>query len=192
MWSEKQFRERARSELRSLGDHLKALATDRDVYRKLERDIVAHNPQLNNGRNPFLDMLRGCYVEAMTSRVLRLLEPADTDISLPGILEQLSSYPELLHGKLGEREFAEDRRGLQQAVVSIKRVMVPRAAHHERTLATLASAHRELDVAIDLLISQVKTYYWIITDGYLDVEVSHGDDPLAVFQSAWAVPALAR
>jgi hypothetical protein len=191
MLSEKQFRERARSELRSLGDQLKAAASDRDIYWKLEREIVAHNPQLKNGRSAFLDMLRGCYVDATTARVLRLLEPGETEVSLPGILEQLAIYPELLHGKLTQAEFADDRRARQRAVVNIRRAIVPHAAHHERTLPALASAHRELDAAIDLMISQIKTYYWIITDGYLDLDITHVEDPNAVFRSAWAVPALA-
>ena len=192
MLSEKQFRERARTELWQIGEQLKALAADRDVYWKLEREIVERNPQLKHGRSAFLDMLRGCYVDAMTARVLRLLQPADADASLPRILEQLTQYPDLLHGKLSQREFADDRKGLQQAVVNLKRAAVPRAGHHERTLSALATAHRELDAALDLMISNVKTYYWIVSDGYIDLDVIHGEDPMAIFQFAWAVPTLAK
>src|ERR1700757_939287 len=97
MLTEKQFRERARSELRQIGEQLRGLAADRDVYWKLEREIVEPNPQLKNNRSAFFDMLRGCYVDAMTARVLRLLQPADADVSLPRILEQLTKYPDLLH-----------------------------------------------------------------------------------------------
>lgn len=192
MLSEKQFRERARTELRQVGRQLKALATDRDVYWMLEREIVEPNPQLKHDRSAFLDMLRGCYVEAMTARVLRLLVPADADASLPRILEQLAAYPDLLHDRLSQREFANDRKALEQAVTKIKRASVPRAGHHERTLSALASAHRELDAALDLMIAQVKNYYWIITDSYIDLEVSHDGDPLSIFQFAWAIPALAK
>lgn len=190
MLSEKQFRERVRSELRQIGGQLKALATDRDVYWKLEREIVECNPQLKNGRSAFLDMLRGCYVDAMTARVLRLLQPGDADVSLPRVLEQIGNYPDLLHGKLTQREYADDRTALQLAVIQIKRAAVPGARHHERTLSALASAHRELDAALDLMLSMVKTYYWIAGDSYIDLEVSHAEDPLAVFEFAWAAPAL--
>ncbi len=192
MLSEKQFRERARSELRHIGEQLKGLATDRDVYWKLEREIVERNPQLKNGRSAFLDMLRGCYVDAMTARVLRLLQSADADVSLLRILEQLAGYPELLNGRLSQREFADDRAALQKAVTNIKRVALPRAGHHERTLSALASAHRELDAALDLMLSSVKNYYWIITDSYIDLDVSQADDPMSIFQFAWAVPMLAK
>ncbi len=192
MLSEKQFRERARSELRQVGEQLRGLAADRDVYWKLEREIVEPNPQLKNGRSAFLDMLRGCYVDAMTARVLRLLQPADADVSLPRILEQFTKYTDLLHGRLSQREFAGDRKALQNAAVQVERATVPRAAHHERTLSALASAHRELDAALDLMLSTVKTYYWIVSDSYIDLDVAHADDPLSIFLFAWAVPVVAH
>ena len=192
MLSEKQFRERARTELRQISEQLKGLATDRDVYWKLEREIVEHNPQLKDVRCAFLDMVRGCYVDAMTVRILRLLQPDDADVSLPRILEQLAGYPELLERKLSQREFVEDRGALQQAVINIKRAALPRSGHHERTLPALALAHRELDAALDLMLATVKAYYWIITDSYIDLDVSQAEDPMFIFQSAWAVPTLAK
>ena len=51
----------------------------------------------------------------------------------------------------------------------VQRVMVPHTAHHERTTSALASLHKELDAALDLMIETVKTYYWIVADGYLAV-----------------------
>ncbi len=192
MLTDKQFRERARTELRQIGEQLKSLASDRDVYRRLEREIVQRNPQLQHSRSAFLDMVRGCYVDAMTARVLRLLEPAEGDVSLQRILAQLADYPALLHDRISEQEFAGDRSALQQAVINIKRVTLPRAAHHERTLSALASTYREIDAALDLMLASVKTYYWITTDSYIDLEVSHAEDPMSVFQFAWAVPTVAK
>lgn len=191
MLSKKQFRERARSQLRQIGSQLRGLATDRDVYWKLEHEIVRPNPQLHDGRSAVLDMVRGCYVDGVTARVLRLLEPADGDASLPGVLAQLAEYPQILHDKITEGELADDRAALQQAAEHVVQVALPRAEHHERTLAALASAHRELDAAIDLMISTVKTYYWIVNESYIDLDVSYADDPLSIFQFAWAVPMVA-
>jgi len=192
MLSEKQFREHARAELRQIAKQLKGLATDRDVYWKLEREIVEPNVQLHHSRSAFLDMLRGCYVDAMAGRILRLLQPAEADVSLPRILEQLAAYPELLHDRLSQRELADDRRALQQAIIDIKHVTLPRTAHHERTLPALASAHRAIDATIDQLLAFVKNYYWIIADSHIGLEVSHAEDPIAIFQFAWAVPSLAK
>jgi hypothetical protein len=192
MLTEKQFRERTRIELLHIGEQLRALANDRDVYRKLEKEIVESNPELKKARSAFLDMLRGCYVDAMTARILRLLEPAGGDASLPHVLEQLASYPDLLHERLSQREFAQDRRALEDALAGIRRCMVPRIAHHERTLSALATAHRELDAALDRMIADVKNYYWIVSDSYIDLEISHDDDPMSIFHFAWAVPAIAR
>ncbi len=192
MLSQKQFRERARCELRQIGEQLKGLATDRDVYWKWEREIVGPNAQLHGERSAFLDMVRGCYADAMATRVLRLLEPADGGVAMERIVGQVAEYPELLHDKISEQEFADDRSALQRAAANLRSVTLPRAAHHERTLSALASTHRELDAAIDLMISTIKTYYWIIADSYIDVEVRHDDDPMSIFQFAWAVPTAAR
>ena len=191
MLSEKQFRERARSQLRQIGSQLRGLATDRDVYWKLEHEIVQPNPQLHYARSAVLDMVRGCYVDGVTARVLRLLEPADGDASLPAVLTQLAEYPALLHDKITERELADDRTALRQAAANVRQVALLRAEHHERTLSALSSAHRELDATIDLMISTVKTYYWIINESYIDLDVSYADDPLSIFQVAWAVPVIA-
>ena len=59
MLSEKQFRERAKTELRQIGEQLMGLAVDRDIYTKFEHEIVQNNPQLGGDRSEFIDMLRG-------------------------------------------------------------------------------------------------------------------------------------
>jgi hypothetical protein len=189
MLNEKQFRERARSELRQVGDQLLSLATDRDVYRKMEREIVQHNPQLHGQRSPFLDMLRGCYADAMAARILRLLD--SNGISLPSVLAKLAEHQPLLRDKVTEREFNNDRAALLQAATNIQRALVPHCSHHERTLSALASLHRELDAALDLMMENVQTYYWVVADSYIDLKVKHDSDPLAVFQFSWATPVLA-
>jgi hypothetical protein len=191
MLSEKQFRERARSELREIRNQVLSLARDRDVYWKVEREIIAPNPQLHGVRNGFLDMVRAAYADAMAARVLRLLDAEDVDLSLQRVLTQLGDYPHLLHDKVSEREFADDRAELDRATANLKRVLNPHFAHHERTLSALASTHRELDEAIDMIISTLKTYYWIIAEAHLDFEVSYPEDPLAIFQFPWAKPELA-
>jgi hypothetical protein len=189
MLSEKQFRERAKTELRQIGEQLLGLATDRDIYSKFEREIVQNNPQLQDGRSEFIDMLRGCYADAMAARVLCLLD-GDSGPSLPQVLTALAQHEQIMHDKITERELADDRAALQQAVVNLQRVMVPHVAHHERTLPALASLQRELDAALDRMIETVKTYYWIVSDSYLEMDVQHSGEPLSVFQFAWAMPVL--
>ena len=190
--TEKQFRERARSQLRQIGDQLKGMATDRDVYWRWEREIVENNPLLQGNRSAFLDMVRGCYVEAMTARLLRLLEPDEPSASFQNILGELGEYPELLHDKITGRELANDRSELQRAAANLRNASLPRAAHHERTLSALAPTNRALDRALDLMIATTKTYHWIVSNSFIDLDVSHDDDPLSIFQFVWAVPTLAR
>jgi len=190
MLTEKQVRERAKTELRQIGTQLLGMATDRDIYWKLEREIILNNPQLHGGRSAFLDMLRGCYADAMTARALRLLD-ADVAPSIPRVLTALAQHAQIMHDKITEREFADDRAALQQAVINLQRVMVPHVGHHERTLPALASLQREFDAALDRMIETVKTYYWVVSDSYLEMDVKHCGNPLSVFESAWAMPVLA-
>jgi len=192
MLSEKQFRERTKSELRQIGSQVLSVATDRDIYWRLEREIIQPNPQLRDARSAFLDMLRGAYTDATAARVLRLLDGQDGGTSLPRVLGQLANYPQLLHDRITERECAADQAALQQAAANLKQVIEPRFAHHERTPSALAATHRALDAAIDLTISTIKTYYWIVADSYLDLDIKHAEDPMAIFHSAWAVAALAK
>jgi hypothetical protein len=192
MLSEKQFCERAKSELRHTGDQVLALATDRDVYWKVEREVIQNNPQLCEARSELLDMLRGCYVDAMVGRLVRLLDGEDDGVSLPRVLTQLADYPELLHDRITQSEFADDRAALERAAARLKSFSASHVGRHERTLPALASAHRELDAALTVIIAVVETYYWIVTDGYIDLDVEYAEDPLSIFQFAWAAPVLAR
>lgn len=192
MLSEKQFRERAKTELRQIGDQVLALATDRDIYWKLEREIIQNNPQLSDARSELLDMVRGCYVDAMIARLLRLLDSEDDGVSLPRVLAQLTEYPVLLHDRITEGEFADDRGALERAVARLRSFSASHVGRHERTLSALASTHRELDATLTLVIAVVETYYWIVTDGYIDLDVEYSQDPLAMFQFAWAAPVLAQ
>lgn len=190
MLSERQFRERAKTELREIGNQVLALTSDRDVYWKFEIEIVQGNPLLCDRPSDFLDMLRGCYIDAMTGRVLRVLDGDEGGVSLPRVLAQLAEYPELLHDKITESEFADDRGALERSAANLRRLTMPHIGHHERTLSALGSIHRELDTAIAVMIEAVETYYWIITESYIDLEVKYDGNPLAIFQSAWAVPVL--
>jgi hypothetical protein len=192
MLSEKQFRERAKAELRQIANQVLSVATDRDIYWRLERDIIQPNPQLSNARSAFLDLVRGAYADATAARLLRVLDGQDSAISLPRVLAQLASYPQLLQDRITESECVADQAALERTAANLKQLNQPRIAHHERTLSALASTHRELDRAIDLMISTVKTYYWIVADSYIDLDIHHSDDPMAIFSSAWAVAVLAK
>ena len=120
--------------------------------------------------------------------MLRLLDGQDSAISLPRVLAQLASYPQLLHDRITEQECAADLAALAQAAENLKQVSEPHFAHHERTLSALAATHRAMDAAIDLMVSTVKTYYWIVADSYIDMDMQQAEDPMEIFSSAWAVP----
>ena len=59
MLNEKQFRDRAVRELREIGKQVLGLATDRDLYRKLEAEVIQPNPRLSkNSESLSLDGAR--------------------------------------------------------------------------------------------------------------------------------------
>ena len=186
MLSEKQFCERARTELRQIGEQVRSLATDRDVYWKVEHEIVGQNPQLHDRHSVFLDLLRGAYADAVSARLLRLLDRTDDGSSFLQVLSQLADYPQLLHDKITDRELANDRQALERAASDLKQVSHSHLAHLERRLSALAAVHRAQDTTIDLLTSTLKTYYWIIAGNYLPLDVEYAEDPLAIFRFAWA------
>jgi hypothetical protein len=184
MLSEKQFRERATRELREIGKQIQALTTDRALYKRLESEVVSANPELVQSPGPYLAMFRGLYTDATTMRLRRLLA-SDANLSLRRIIDQISDYPDMLHDKLTGKELSADLAELDNLQSALKERIDPHFAGHERTPAALETANRELDRALDHLIDCVKRYYWIVADSYIDVEPSEGQDPLAIFRSAW-------
>jgi hypothetical protein len=185
MLSEKQFRERTKVELREVGKQVASLAADRDIYRKLETEVIRKNARLQHSRSAFLDMVRGAYTDAMAVRVLRLLDADSGGLSLQRVLAQIGKRPQLLHDKVGDREFAKDCAALERAVANLKSTVAPHFSHHERRPAALASMHRALDEAIDLLIATLQTYYWVVAEGHLALEPKYAEDPLAIFRFPW-------
>ena len=184
MLNEKQFCDRAMRELREIGKQVLSLATDRDLYQKLEADVIPSNPNLSSTGSAYLSMLRGAYTDATTMRLRRLFAP-DAALSLRRLLTQVSEYPALLHDKLTVKELSGDLAELDRLSLYLKEQVEPHFSNHERTPPALATTNRELDKAINLLIDCIKRYYWIVSDSYLDLDVSYGEDPLAVFRFPW-------
>ena len=184
MLNEKQFRDRAVRELREIGKQVLSLATDRDLYQKLEADVIQPNAHISSSGGAYLAMVRGAYTDATTMRLRRLFAP-DAALSLPRLLSQFSEYPAMLHDKLTDRELSGDLAELDKVGTYLKEHVDPHFSNHERTLAALATTNRELDRAIDLLIDCLKRYYWIVADSYIDLDVSYSEDPLAVFRFQW-------
>src|SRR5271167_1968884 len=185
MLSEKKFQERTKVELREIGKQVASLAADRDIYRRLENEVIQKNSHLRHSRSAFLDMVRGAYTDAMAVRELQLLDTENSGLSLRRVLTQIGKYPQLLHDKVGDLEFANDCAALDHTAANLKAVMAPHFSHHERRPAALASMHRALDEALDAMIATLKTYYWVVAEGHLALEPKYAEDPLAIFRFPW-------
>jgi len=184
MLNEKQFRDRAVRELREIGTLVQSLATDRELYRKFEAEVIAANSELANSSNPYLLLIRGSYTDAATMRLRRLFAP-DANLSLRRLISQTPEYPEMLHDKLTGKELARDLAEIDQLGAYLKEQIDPHFSNHERTPAALETANRGIDRAIDLLRDCVKRYYWIVSDAYIDVDPVLSAEALAIFQKAW-------
>jgi hypothetical protein len=184
MLTEKQFCDRASRELREIGTQVQSLATDRDLFRKIESEVVASNSQLSDSNATFLAVVRAAYTDATTMRLRRLYAP-DANLSLRRIVAQFSDYPDLLYNKLTSKELTSDLADLDRTATYLKEHLDPHFTSRERTPAALTSANRELDRALDLLIDCLKRYYWIVADSHIDLDPSFEQDPLAVFRFAW-------
>lgn len=184
MLNEKQFRDRATRELREIGKQVLSLATDRDLYQKLEADVIQRNSSLSAGSSPYLSMWRGAYTDATAMRLRRLFAP-EANLSLRRLVTQVSDYPEMLHDKLTAKELSNDLADLDRMSSYLKEHVDPHFTDHERTPAALATTNRQLDRAVDLLIDCTKRYYWIVADSYIDLDISYAEDPLTVFRTPW-------
>jgi hypothetical protein len=187
MLTEKQFCDRFILELRELGNQVQSLAIDRDLSRKLETEVIANNPRLANSGSTLVAMTRSAYIDAPTMRLWRLFAP-EANLSLRRILTQISNYPDLLHDKLTGKGLAGDIAEMDELATVLKENVNPHFPQHERTPADLASVNRQLERALELLVDCVRRYYWIVSDSYIDLDVSYADNPLAVLRSPWVEP----
>jgi len=179
------FFERSRLELLEIRDEIIDLATDRDIYWKVQHEVIQSNAKLMTARSPFFDMLNDAYAHAAAMRVRRLVDKNNRTISLRRLLENLRKYADLLEGKITESELASDISELSRATSNIKDYVDQFIAHHDRTPEASAPIYRDLNSAIDLLIQIFKKYYRVLSGSDIDVTVHYLENPLHIFQFSW-------
>jgi len=183
--SSNNFLERALLELREIRNEVIDLATDYDIYWKVQRDVIQRNPRLLTIRSAFFDMLNDAYAHSAAMRVRRLVDKDNRTISLRSLLKELSKYPDSLGGRISEVELAADTEELDQATSKVKDYVDQFIAHHDRSPVATAPIHRELNVAIELIIRLLRKYYGVLGGSDIDVVVSYLEDPLTIFRFAW-------
>ena len=55
---------------------------------------------------------------------------------------------------------------------------------HIRGIDHVVLLVRDLDRALGLVTDLLQKYYWVVCDGYLDLDVKLNGDPLAAFRKA--------
>lgn len=183
--SSEDFLERARHELSKIGDEVICLATDYDIYWKVQREVIQRNSRLLTIRSAFFDMLNDAYAHSAAMRVRRLVDEDNRTISLRRLLKDLSKYPDLLRGQVTEVELAKDNDELDSATLKVKDYVDQFIAHHDRSPVAAVPIHRDLDAAIELLKRLLKKYHGVLAGSDIDVVVSYLEDPLTIFRFAW-------
>ena len=182
------FRERALQELAAIRDEVLDLATDRDIYWKVEREVIQCNPRILSIRSAYLDMVRGSYADSVSSRVRRLIDEDGRTISLRKLLVELRGYPDLFSREGSSEELERDIEELHRTTRKIKDFVDQHVAHHQRNPVATVPTHRELNESIDTLIAVLRKYYAILAGSDLSVVVEYLEGPLAIFQFPWIDP----
>jgi hypothetical protein len=185
MLSSSNFRMRAAQELNEIRNEVLDLATDRDVYWKVQREVIQQNVRLLTTRSPFLDMLNDAYAHATASRIRRLVDHDYRAVSLRRLIEELAQYPDLLAGKMSLDDLKQHLAELDGTCKKVKDYVDKFVAHHDRSRSVPVPTHRELNEAVDTLIATFRKYYALINDTDIDVVVSYLEDPLSIFRFAW-------
>jgi DNA mismatch repair ATPase MutS len=179
------FRASAAQELVEIRNEVLSLATDRDVYWRVQREVIQKNARLLTTSSPFFDMLNDAYAHATASRVRRLVDHDSRTVSLRRLLEQLADYPELLAGKMSADDLKRDLAELETTCKKVKDYVDQFVAHHDRNSCAPAPTHRELNQAVYTVIAKFRTYYALINNADVDPVVGYLEDPLSIFRFPW-------
>jgi hypothetical protein len=188
--SSENFRERALHELAAIRGEVLDLATDRDIYWKVEQEVIQRNRRLLSIRSAYLDMVRGSYADAVSSRVRRLIDRDQQTISLRKLLVELKEYPKLLPEGFSPEELERDIEELDRTASKIKGFVDQHVAHHQRNPVAVVPTHSELNAGINTLIAVFRKYYAILAGSDLSVVVDYLEEPLAIFRFPWIEPKL--
>jgi hypothetical protein len=183
--SSRSFLERALHELREIRDEVIDLATDHDIYWKVEHEVIQRNHRLLMIRSAFFDMLNDAYSHSAAMRVRRLVDKDNRTIPLRKLLEELKKYPELLEGQVADSELVADCAELDFVTAKVKDYVDQFVAHDDRSPIAEVPIRRELNAAIELLIRLLRKYYGVLARSDIDVIVDYPEDPLAIFRFAW-------
>jgi hypothetical protein len=185
MLSSSNFRIRASAELAEIRDEILDLATDRDVYWKVQREVIQRNARLLTARSPFFDMMNDSYAHATASRIRRLIDRDNRVISLRRLIEALRDYPDLLSAKMSTQELMEDLAKLDQTCEKVKGYVDQFVAHQDRSSSATVPTHRELNEAVDALIETFRKYYAVINGADIEVVVTYLEESLSIFCYPW-------
>jgi hypothetical protein len=114
-----------------------------------------------------------------------LIDHDHRTVSLRKLVEQLSKYPDVHAGRASSEDLDGLLSQMDTTCNKIKDYVDQYVAHHDRNSSADVPTHRELNEAIDSLISIYERCYAIVNNTDIDVVVHFGEDPLSIFRFAW-------
>jgi hypothetical protein len=158
-----------------------ALATDHDVFWKVQREVIQNNVRLLTMRSAFFDMMNDAYVHATASRVRRLVDRDPRTNSLRRFLDMLATCPDLVSAD----ELKKDLEELNVTCGKVKDFVNQFVAHHDRNRSSTVLTHRELNDAVETVIRIFEKYYQLINHSDIDMVVRYLEEPLSIFRFPW-------
>ena len=161
------------------------LATDHDIYWKVQHEVIQKNARLLSMRSAFFDMMNNAYAHSMASRVRRLTDRDQRTLSLRTMIEWVMKHPDLWRGKLTPRDLKADLVLLDKTCNKVKKYVDQFVAHHDRNSSAAVPTHRDLNDAVDTIVDVFRRYHVLLTDSDIEPVLQYLGHPLAIFTFPW-------
>lgn len=172
-------------EIDELRNEIVDLATDRDIYWKVQHEVIQKNARLLITTSAFFDMLNNSYAHATAVRVRRLVDQRSRTLSLRRLIQDLGRCPELFLEKFSKEDLRADMALLDATCKKVKCYVDQFVAHHDRNGSAAIPTHKELNEAVDTIVSVYRRYYGLLKNTDIDPLLHYVVEPLAIFTFPW-------
>jgi hypothetical protein len=172
-------------DLNELWSEIMELATDRDIYWKVQHEVIQKNARLLSMRSAFFDIMNNAYAHSMASRVRRLVDRRQRTLSLRTLIEWVMKKPDLWHGKFTLQDLKTDLVVLDKTCTKVKRYVDQFIAHHDRSSSAAVPTHKDLNNAVDKIVDVFRRYHVLLTGSDIEPVLQYLEHPLAIFTFPW-------
>jgi hypothetical protein len=173
-------------QLLTIRSEILALATDHNVYWKVQREVIQRNARLLQMRSPFLDMLNEAYVHGTAVRIRRLIDRDGRTVSLRNLLCTVKEHCDLFRDNPSSAGLMRDLDRLDTVCTKVKAYVDQYVAHHDRErLEKNVPTYVDLNDAIEVIVEIFRRYYSAFCGADLNPVIEYSEEPLAIFHFPW-------